>query len=107
MVLENRRLIDDLRMLNDNLEALVVQRTKELERAHQELLLNHEGTGEGYTRLKELVELKTKFIAIASHELRTPLTAIGGFAGLLPRAEFRRKNKIAPSNRWRRKTWRG
>lgn len=83
LVLENRKLIDDLRMLNENLEALVVQRTKELERAHQELLLNHEELEKTYTRLKELDELKTKFIAIASHELRTPLTAIGGFAGLL------------------------
>jgi signal transduction histidine kinase len=95
LVLENRKLIDDLRMLNENLEALVVQRTKELERAHEELLRNHDELEKTYTRLKDLDELKTKFITIASHELRTPLTAISGFAGLLT------SGRIAPEKQQR------
>ncbi len=53
----------------DNLEHLVVMRTKELKEAND--------------RLMELDRLKSMFIASMSHELRTPLNAVIGFTGVI------------------------
>lgn len=69
LTLENRRLILDLEALNRNLGDLVRERTADL---HQE----HERLEAAYIQLKDLDDLKTKFITITSHELRTPLTII-------------------------------
>lgn len=52
----------DLRELNQSLEARVQGRTAELEQAN--------------CRLQELNHLKTSLVSSASHELRTPITAI-------------------------------
>jgi PAS domain S-box-containing protein len=51
------------------LEALVVERTAELQTANE--------------RLMELDRLKSMFIASMSHELRTPLNSVIGFSGVL------------------------
>ncbi len=62
---------DELALQNayDNLEHLVVMRTRELKEAND--------------RLTELDQLKSMFIASMSHELRTPLNAIIGFTGVI------------------------
>lgn len=83
LVLENRQLIDDLKSLNQNLEDLVHQRTKELENAHAKLLTSHAALEEAYKKLADLDSLKAKFITVTSHELRTPLTTIRGYASWL------------------------
>ena len=83
LLLENRKLIEDLRTLNENLEGIVKQRRKELEDAHAELRVNHDKLEQAYTKLQELDKLKAKFITIASHELRTPLTSIRGYVDFL------------------------
>lgn len=69
LALENRRLIKDLETLNGDLEDLVRERTVDLQREHARLVA-------AYAQLKDLDDLKTKFVTITSHELRTPLTII-------------------------------
>lgn len=66
---ENRRLIKDLQTLNRDLENLVQERTVDLRQEHGRLVA-------AYAQLKDLDDLKTKFVTITSHELRTPLTII-------------------------------
>jgi len=62
LILENRRLLEELRIANERLETKVEERTRELAKAYDEL--------------RELDRLKAAFIDVTSHELRTPLTVI-------------------------------
>lgn len=75
---ENRRLVTELRSLNEDLGRLVDDRTAEVERAHAELREEHQRLEAAYARLRDLDDLKTKFVAVTSHELRTPLAIITG-----------------------------
>jgi len=63
-----------LKLLNQNLEAKVKQRTKALEKANLEL--------------HQLDDAKTEFLNIISHEIRTPLNGIVGILGLLDAKEL-------------------
>jgi signal transduction histidine kinase len=67
--LENARLMDDLRAVQDD--------------------LHHLGTelAETNRQLARLDQAKTDFITIASHELRTPLTQIYGYSDILARLD--------------------
>jgi signal transduction histidine kinase len=67
--LENARLLDDLRAVQDDLH-----------RISSEL-------GETNRQLQRLDQVKTDFITIASHELRTPLTQIYGYSDILTRMQ--------------------
>ena len=62
LLIENKRLLEELKAANDRLEAKVAERTRELARANEDL--------------RELDRMKAAFIDITSHELRTPLTVI-------------------------------
>ncbi|MBB6634390.1 hybrid sensor histidine kinase/response regulator [Cohnella thailandensis] len=66
---ENGRLTNELRLLNDRLEAMVSERTAELEKARDEAV--------------EANRTKSQFLANMSHELRTPLNAIIGYSEML------------------------
>jgi two-component system, sensor histidine kinase len=76
LTLENRRLMEELRVLNANLANRVAQRTEQLRQA--------------YDQLKSLHQMKTQFVSVTSHELRTPLTQILLTADLLKEQISRR-----------------
>ncbi len=69
-----------LQELNKNLEKKVLERTKQLDNINK--------------KLREAIELKSKFIADASHELRTPLTVIQGNLDLYIREAKVKKAKV-------------
>jgi signal transduction histidine kinase len=75
LVLENKKLMEELRGLNRSLEEKVKQRTIELEQAMSKLR-------EAYRELEELDKTKSIFVSIASHELRTPLMVMEGYVKL-------------------------
>ncbi|MBJ6752049.1 MASE3 domain-containing protein [Geomonas anaerohicana] len=88
---------DRLRKLSEELEQRVQERTRDLEEKRVELLANQtalvnlvedlnlktEELREANSRLQELDQLKSMFIASMSHELRTPLNSIIGFSSIL------------------------
>jgi signal transduction histidine kinase len=61
-VSKEKKLETELRMLNDRLEELVEERTKELAGSLE--------------RERKLYEIKSRFVSFASHEFKTPLGAI-------------------------------
>ena len=70
---------EEVKRLNEELEARVMERTAQLEAANREL---HAEIAER----KRLEQQKDEFIAVASHELRTPLTTIKGYTKLALRS---------------------
>lgn len=62
--------------LNDDLEATVEQRTKELTDAMHQLEKSKEELSRSLAKEKELSELKSRFVSMASHEFRTPLSTV-------------------------------
>jgi PAS domain S-box-containing protein len=62
--------------LNDELEATVQQRTKELTDAMHQLERSKVELSKLLVKEKELSELKSRFVSMASHEFRTPLSTV-------------------------------
>jgi two-component system phosphate regulon sensor histidine kinase PhoR len=71
-VTERKRVEDEVRALNADLERRVVDRTRELAQANE--------------RLQELDRLKSKFVSDVSHELLTPITNMNLYLSLFERA---------------------
>lgn len=83
---------DELRTHRDELETLVLRRTRELAYANETLAATNRdlsATNEELVGLNEelarATAAKSDFLANMSHELRTPLNSIIGFTGLLTR----------------------
>ncbi|WP_245920369.1 ATP-binding protein [Methanospirillum stamsii] len=66
----------ELSSYRDHLEELVRERTGQLEKSNQELVIEKD-------RAEAADQLKSAFIATMSHELRTPLNSIIGFTGII------------------------
>lgn len=71
-----RRAQADVVRLNDELEALVDQRTAGLRDALRQLQQSKEELSKSLEKEKELSELKSRFLSMASHEFRTPLSTV-------------------------------
>ncbi|HYO05376.1 MAG TPA: ATP-binding protein, partial [Phototrophicaceae bacterium] len=68
---------------NTNLQEIVKQKTKDLEKAIGDLSQKEKHLKASNEKLYHLDKLKNEFINIAAHELRTPTQAILAFADLL------------------------
>lgn len=84
------RLVEQLKVLNEQLEDKVDERTKELAKNNRLLQAEVERRRAVETNLKqslakekELNELKTRIVSIVSHEFKTPLTTILSSAQLI------------------------
>jgi PAS domain S-box-containing protein len=74
--IEQARLYEELRRSAAHLEAVVEDRTRELQRANAKLR-------DATRRAEEASRRKSAFLADMSHEIRTPLNAVIGFSELL------------------------
>jgi PAS domain S-box-containing protein len=72
-----------VKKLNDELEGIVDQRTRELQTVIQQLERSKEELSRTLEKEKDLNDLKSKFVSMASHEFRTPLSTVLSSAYLL------------------------
>ncbi len=82
MVIDLKRVKDELVSVNQDLEERVRDRTHAMEMANNDLL-------KANVHLKELIEMKSRFVSMVSHELRTPITSIKGFVLTIQRYKDR------------------
>jgi len=87
---QNNELIktrDELRLLNEKLEDLVEERTKELKKDEKKILAFNaeleQRICERTAQLDAANRAKSEFLANMSHEIRTPMNAVLGYAELL------------------------
>ena len=66
--------LQELREINQRLDELVDERTKELAEANKQLAEQASELAEVNVQLTELDRLKSKFVSDVSHELRTPIS---------------------------------
>jgi len=72
----------------DQMMALLLRRTVELEEAHRQLAEERAALTAANGRLEEATRHKSQFLANMSHELRTPMNAVIGFSEMLQRESF-------------------
>ena len=85
----------EAREINQRLDELVDERTKELANANMQLEAQTHELADANIRLTELDSLKSKFVSDVSHELRTPISNLTIYLEMLEEKPERRKRYLA------------
>ncbi len=80
---ELKKVTNDLRILNIELEGKVEERTTILKEALLKLEESQRELNEALDKERQLNEIKSRFVSMASHEFRTPLSTVLSSASLL------------------------
>ena len=89
--LENR--FKEIRLLKDELEKRVEERTKDLSAQAAELRLSNQQLNNTVEELQHLDKMRGDFLNIVSHDLRIPLTSIVGYAEFLEESALNAQQK--------------